>query len=161
MRQKAIGGAVVGMFAVLGMLRPVEAAAQNARYAGFQNPPAAARPAAYFLLLNGYVNRQYIEGEIQQLYDAGVRGLCVFDMGARGPKETLPPDGPEFMSDVWLDNFACVLQKAGELGMDVQLAVSSSWDMGASWVRPEDASKALYHASVRVEGPWRVLLIAW
>ncbi|MBE0535756.1 MAG: hypothetical protein IH624_08810 [Phycisphaerae bacterium] len=144
--------------AVLAMAAPLLSADQPAGgslFAGWQNAPAAARPATYYLLLNGYVNRDHIASEIRQLHSAGVRGLCVFDMGARGPKETLPPDGPEFMSDAWLDNFGLILRTAGELNMDVQLAVSSSWDMGASWVKPQDASKALYHASVSIAGPGR------
>ncbi len=121
--------------------------------AGFQDPPNAARPSAYYLMLNGYVNRDYIEKELTQLHDVGISGLCVFDMGARGSKEALPPNGPVFMSDAWLDNFAHIVRVAGKLGMDVQLAVSSSWDMGASWVEPKDASMALYHSLVFVEGP--------
>lgn len=123
---------------------------------GFVDPPREARPSAYYLLLNGYCNRDYIGTELRQLHDVGIRGLCVFDMGGRGSKETLPPDGPEFMSDEWIDNFSQIVHKAGELDMDVQLAVSSSWDMGASWVKPKDASKALYHCSVRKSGPGRM-----
>ncbi len=132
---------------------PANQSSGDALVAGFANPPACARPSTYYLLLNGHVNPDHITAEIRQLHDAGIRGLCVFDMGARGPKETLPPQGPQFMSDAWLDNFASILRTAAELNMDVQLAVSSSWDMGASWVRPRDASKALYHASISVTGP--------
>ena len=120
---------------------------------GFQNPPKSARPSTYYLLLNGYMNRDYMESELAQLHKMGIRGLCVFDMGGRGRKETLPPSGPAFMSEKWIENFAHLVQKAGELDMDVQLAVSSSWDMGASWVLPEHASKALYHSSLNITGP--------
>src|SRR5512141_711332 len=31
---------------------------------GFRNPPMAARPSTYYLLLNGYVNRDFIEQEL-------------------------------------------------------------------------------------------------
>ena len=57
------------------------------------------------------------------------------------------------MSDAWLDNFAQILRSAKKLDMDVQLAVSSSWDMGGAWVEPNDASKALYYCSTEVRGP--------
>ncbi len=120
---------------------------------GFQHPPKSARPSTYYLLLNGYMNRTYMEQELAQLHKMGIRGLCVFDMGGRGRKENLPPSGPAFMSEKWRENFALLVQKAGVLDMDVQLAVSSSWDMGASWVKPEQASKALYHSSLNVTGP--------
>jgi len=124
--------------------------------AGFLNPPKAARPSTYYLLLNGYMNRDHVDQELEQLHSMGIRGLCVFDMGARGRADALPPNGPAFMMDDWIQNFAHLLSKAGELDMDVQLAVSSSWDMGASWIKPQEASKALYHSSLSIEGPRRL-----
>lgn len=121
--------------------------------AGFQDPPKSARPSVYYILLNGYVNREYVKHELRQLHKMGIGGLCVFDMGARGLKEAFPPIGPAFFSAEWIENFAHIVQEADKLGLDVQLAVSSSWDMGASWVKPRDASMALYHSSLLVEGP--------
>ena len=47
--------------------------------AGFRDPPAAARPSSYYLLLNGYVNREHMDWELGELYAKGVRGLCVFE----------------------------------------------------------------------------------
>jgi hypothetical protein len=123
--------------------------------AGFADPPKSARPSTYYLLLNGYSDRARIDFELEAFHAAGVRGLCVFDMGARGPEGRVPPAGPAFLSEPWLDNFAHLLAKAGELDLDVQLAVSSSWDMGGPWVTPEHASKALYQATLQVEGPTR------
>ena len=120
---------------------------------GFEYPPKSARPSVYYLLLNGYVNRDYVEHELRQLQDMGISGLCVFDMGARGLKEALPPTGPAFMSAEWIENFVHIVREADKLGLDVQLAASSSWDMGASWVKPQNASMALYHSSIVVEGP--------
>ncbi|UCG60144.1 MAG: hypothetical protein JSU70_11590 [Phycisphaerales bacterium] len=120
---------------------------------GFQNPPKSAKPSVYYILLNGYANLDYVGHELGQLADMGIGGLCVFDMGARGLKEAFPPVGPAFMSDEWIESFVHIVQQAAELDMDVQFAVSSSWDMGASWVKPQDASMALYHSSLPVEGP--------
>ncbi len=34
--------------------------------AGFLYPPKAAKPSAYWLWLNGYVNRDYLETELRQ-----------------------------------------------------------------------------------------------
>jgi len=121
--------------------------------AGFQIPPKSAKPSVYYIFLNGYFNREYIEHELRQLHNIGIGGLCVFDMGARGLKEAFPPTGPAFMSNEWIESFVHITQEANKLDLDIQLAVSSSWDMGASWVKPRDASMALYHSSVLVEGP--------
>ncbi|MBI4662295.1 MAG: hypothetical protein HY735_26035 [Verrucomicrobia bacterium] len=120
---------------------------------GFLHPPKEARPSVYYLLLNGYLNADHMERELEAFREKGISGLCVFDMGARGTPDTVPPAGPPFLSDAWLNNFARVLKKAGELDLDVQVSVSSSWDMGADWVQPHQASMGLYHFSITRDGP--------
>jgi len=67
--------------------------------AGFRDPPNEVRPSAYWLWLGGHVNRPHVERELKALHAAGVRGLCIFDMGARGAEEGMPPAGPAFMSE--------------------------------------------------------------
>lgn len=121
--------------------------------AGFQNPPKPARPSIYWLWLNGYVNRRYLETELKQFSEKGIGGLCVFDMGARGDKKAAPPAGPAYMSDEFIDNLALTLQLAGKYDLDVQLAACSSWDLGGSWVQPHHASMGLYHTKFRIKGP--------
>lgn len=121
--------------------------------AQFATPPKEARPSTYWLWLNGYVNRDHLEKELKAYYDAGLRGVCVFDMGTRGPAGTTPPNGPAFMSDEWVDNFAFALGVAKKLGMDVQLSAASSWDMGGAWVEPADASMGLYFSERNIAGP--------
>lgn len=121
--------------------------------AGFLDPPAEARPSVYYLILNGALDREHAEREIQALYDAGLRGLCVFDMGARGDPKTAPPAGPPFMSEKSAADIAHIVRAAGRRGMDVQLSVSSSWDMGGSWVEPKHAVMGLFRSEIAVEGP--------
>ncbi len=123
---------------------------------GFRSPPPAARPFAYWLWLNGYVNDAFVEEELRQFRDAGLSGLLVFDMGARGPTQAQPPAGPAFLSERWLESFARAVEAARRLGLTLQLAPVSSWDLGGSWVEPRHASKALYCAELRVEGPAEV-----
>jgi hypothetical protein len=120
---------------------------------GFRNPPATARPAVYYLLLNGYVNLDQVDRELEEFHKAGIRGLCIFDMGARGPAGTVPPAGPAFLSPESVKALAHILRTAKRLKMEVDLSVSSSWDMGGSWVEPRDASMALFQSELEVDGP--------
>ena len=112
-----------------------------------------ARPSTYFLLLNGYLNRSYVEKELAEFKDAGFGGICLFDMGARGDAKSTPPAGPAFMSPQSVADLAHVIGVAGRLGMDVSLAVTSSWDLGGSWVQPEDGSMTLVTSRMEVSGP--------
>jgi len=125
----------------------------NPLVAGFLHPPKAAKPSIYWLWLNGYVNRDYLERELKQFSEKGIGGLCIFDMGARGDKKAAPPAGPAFMSDEFVENIAYALKLAGKLDFDVQLAACSSWDLGGSWVQPHHASMGLYYTEIRVKGP--------
>jgi hypothetical protein len=120
---------------------------------GFLNPPKPVRPSIYWLWLNGYVNRDYLETELKQFSENGIGGLCIFDMGARGDKKAVPPPGPAFMSDEFIDNLAHTLKLAKKFNLDVQLAACSSWDLGGSWVQPHHASMGLYHTKIRIKGP--------
>jgi hypothetical protein len=121
--------------------------------AGFRDPPPEARPSVYFLLLDGYLNRDWVVKELEEYRRLGVTGLTLFDMGARGPASARPPAGPQFLSPASVADLAHVIHIAGKLGMKVELSVSSSWDMGASWVTPQDASKTLVHSHLELEGP--------
>ncbi len=121
--------------------------------AGFRDPPKEARPSAYWLWLGGHVNRPHVERELKAFHDAGVRGLCIFDMGARGAPKGMPPAGPPFMSERSVADIAHAVEIAGRLGMDVQLSVASSWDMGGSWVEPRHASMGLFQSETLIEGP--------
>jgi len=125
----------------------------NPFVAGFLNPPKPARPSIYWLWLNGYVNRDYLETELKQYSEKGIGGLCIFDMGARGDKKAAPPPGPAFMSDEFVDNLAHTLELARKYDLNIQLAACSSWDLGGSWVQPRHASMGLYHTKIRVKGP--------
>lgn len=120
---------------------------------GFQNPPNEAKPSVYYMLLNGYMNTDYVGKEMEQLHEKGIGGVCVFDMGMHGNEKFFAPSGPKFMSEKWISNFSHIVKKAGELDMNVQLAVCSSWDMGADWVEPDEAVLALFKTHINVTGP--------
>ena len=64
--------------------------------AGFINPPVHARPSIYYLLLNGYVNKDYIGKELASLKEKGIGGLCVFDMGGREKQRALATSRTSF-----------------------------------------------------------------
>jgi len=125
-------------------------------FSGFQNPPTEAKPSAYYIMLNGYLNKEFAQKELEEYAAKGIGGLLVFDMGIIGAKEYFPPAGPKFMSDEWLDNFSYIVKTADKLGMTVELAAVSSWDMGGSWTKPEEAVLALYQNNITVKGPKKI-----
>lgn len=119
---------------------------------GWRNPPPDARPHAYWLWLNGYVNTEAARQELRAMKDAGFGGVLLFDMGARGDKSTVPPAGPAFLSPPWLTQFKELVGEAKSLGLQVDFSVVSSWDMGGHWIRPEHASMGLFATEAAVAG---------
>lgn len=119
---------------------------------GWRNPPKEARPHVYWLWLNGYVDRDAARAELEAMKQAGFGGVLLFDMGARGQKETLPPAGPAFLGHEWLAQLKESLAHAKRLGLQVDLSVASSWDMGGAWIEPRDASMGLFPTEITIEG---------
>jgi hypothetical protein len=134
------------------VLAPAWQPAADGLEEGFRNPPPAARPHLYFMLLNGYVDRAHVDKEIAEYARAGFGGLCVFDVGARGDAKAQPPAGPAFLGPESVADLAHIIRTAGRHGMEVDLSVASSWDMGGSWVKPADASMTLVQSSLEVDG---------
>jgi hypothetical protein len=119
---------------------------------GWRNPPREARPHAYWLWLNGYVDPATARAELQAMKDAGFGGVLLFDMGARGDKSAQPPAGPAFLSPPWLKQFRESVQQAKELGLQVDFSVVSSWDLGGHWIQPQHGSMGIYPTETAFEG---------
>jgi hypothetical protein len=129
-----------------------QAGAQDALERGFLDPPAEARPHAYWLWLNGYVDGPAADQELVAMKETGFSGALLFDMGARGDKAIQPPAGPAFLSDAWLNQLRASLAQAKRLGLQMDLSVISSWDLGGHWIEPRHASMGLYSSETVIEG---------
>jgi hypothetical protein len=119
---------------------------------GFQNPPPEARPHVYWLWLNGYMDPDSAQAELQAMKEAGLSGVLVFDMGAQGEKAFQPPPGPAFLSPDWMSQFRQALGWAKERGLQCDLSVVSSWDLGGEWTEPRHASMALHQTEMTLAG---------
>ena len=145
-------------FAILALagLAVILASAQQGRSddlsQGWSNPPADVRPHTYWLWLNGYVDPATARAELQAMKDAGLGGVLLFDMGARGDKAAQPPAGPAFLSPPWLKQLKESVGDAKKLGLQVDLSVISSWDMGGHWIEPRHGSMGLYPVETVIEG---------
>ncbi len=112
--------------------------------AGFRSPPPAARPHTYWLWLNGHVHLPTALDELTAMRDAGLGGVLLFEMGARGDPATTPSPGPAFLSPEWVKQLRTTTDHARQLGLQVDMSVISSWDMGGPWIEPRHAVMGLY-----------------
>ena len=119
----------------------------------FVNPPLEAKPGALWLWLNGYVNKDQITKELKKMKAKGMRGAIIWDIGSLVDPEKIIPAGPAFLGKKSLEAIHWAMDVASDLGLELGLVASSSWNAGGAWVGPEDGSKALVWSETRVDGP--------
>ncbi len=128
-------------------------AADDLLLAGFLDPPARARPDAFWPWLNGHADPARITEEMERFKAAGFSRLQVWDVEARQDPEGIVPVGPPFLSDAWLATFAHANREALRLDLELGLLAASGWNAGGTWVEPEQAGIGLFSSVSVVRGP--------
>jgi hypothetical protein len=122
----------------------------------FLNPPREAKPRGYWVWPHGNFDYSTIRKELEAFKAKGLGGVDIFDLGIKDRKDVIPP-GPGFMSVQQVDGIAFALAEAKRLGLKIGLIVSSSWNAGGTWTKPEHAYMNLV---VEVANTWLNRLIA-
>jgi len=135
---------------------PRGTAAGSPLEAGFRNPPSAARPDAFWAWLDGAVDPDRLEWELEEMRRVGMARAQIWDVAAYSDPRGVVPDGPPFLGPESLATIAAVEKRARELGLELALLNASGWNAGGTWVVPERAGLALYSSSVEVTGPARI-----
>lgn len=143
---------VICMF--IGSCKPSEVSINSyeAVKEAFLNPPSEARPKVYWWCLNGNIDTLTVKEELMAMKEIGITGFDLFEIGANVQDSLLIPAGPAFMSDASLQLIKYAVHEAGELGLTVGISLSSSWNAGGSWVKPEHGGKSLYYAKTEIAG---------
>ena len=85
---------------------------------GFIDPPSCARPAVYWVWVNGLTDRQQMTYELEQMKAKGIRRVYIFDVGAQDPQKIVPA-GPAFMGPQSLKAMGYAIREATRLGIEV------------------------------------------
>jgi hypothetical protein len=125
---------------------------------GFKDPPVSVRPKGYWDWMNGNFDLDRLTYELEEAKAQGMAGFDIFDIGAVSNPGGMVPAGPAFMGEECLEAIHHAVREAARLDMELGLILSSSWDAGGSWIRPEHASMALYETAKLVSGPADIVL---
>jgi len=123
------------------------------KFVEFQDPPNEARPRAYLCWVNGNFDLTQIAHELQEAKDKGMGGFDIWDVGTMINPDGRVPAGPVFMGDKSVQAIAFTVREATKLGLDIGLTISSSWNAGGTWVKPEHGAMGLFRSGVSVKGP--------
>ncbi len=135
--------------------RPAAAGAELSEK-DFFDPPLSARPSVLWAWLNGYVDRDQLTRELEELKAKGLAGAIIWDVGSLADPKKIIPAGPSFLGPESLASISHAIDEAGRLGLELGLFASSSWNAGGAWIKPENASRQLLCREIEVQGPVRV-----
>lgn len=121
----------------------------------FKNPSVENRPLAFWDWLNGYVDTTKLVYELEEMKDKGMQGAFIWDVGALMDPEEKIPVGPRFLDQESLGYISFAIRKGGELGLNLGMIASSSWNAGGTWIDDPDGAKELLSSTQQVTGPGR------
>ena len=122
----------------------------------FFDPPVSARPSVLWAWLNGFVDRDQLTRELEELKAKGLGGAIIWDVGSLADPKKIIPAGPAFLGPESVASISYAIDQANRLGLELGLFTSSSWNAGGAWIKPENASRQLLCRQIEVQGPGRV-----
>ena len=148
----ASAGAVLGVMPrwALSNSLALDEGSPGLREKDFVAPPDSAKPWTYWWWLDGFVSKEGLTKDLEEMKQKGIAGALIFDAGSGGHES---PKGPAFMSDEWREYFRHAVQEAGRLGIEIGVNLCSGWDAGGPWVEREDGVKNFVWSETNVEGP--------
>ena len=143
MRESAIVLTLLGS-----MLSPLALSPAKDLSREFVTPPHASKPWIYWWWLNGYVSKEGIVRDLNEMREQGISGALVFHAG-----KGATPKSNEFLSPEWRGLFSFAVEEAARRKITIGLNLCDGWNAGGPWVELEDAAKTLTHETVRLTGP--------
>lgn len=112
----------------------------------FLNPPASARPQAYWMWMNGHITRKGISLDLQRMKEMGLAGAFIYNTGTGIPK------GPiVYGSEDWNEMIVYAMAEAHRLGLELSIHNSPGYSStGGSWVPPEMSMQQLVWSEIVV-----------
>lgn len=126
---------------------PASAQTDAAIEAGFQNPPSAARPGAYWHWMYGNVTREGITKDLELMKKLGMgevtqfHNAWVIDDGRRPPTQRGPV---RFMSDEYRELFLHAVKECDRLEMKIGAQICDGFSQaGGPWITPEKGMRLM------------------
>ena len=123
----------------------------------FVDPPASARPRAWWHWMDGNVDEAGIVKDLEWFAASGVAGVQAFN-GSMGTPEYVT-EKVTFRSPAWQSAMRCATDTADRLGLELSIATSAGWSAtGGPWVRPAAGMKKLVWSTTKVSAADRASL---
>ena len=106
---------------------------------GWDDPPASAKPWAYWFVMDGNFRREGITADLEAMKRVGIGGVLFMEVDVGIPRGPVP-----FMSPEWRELFKHANTEAARLGLMITMPASPGWTgSGGPWVKPEQSMQKL------------------
>ena len=145
------GGIALALCANLAFAQSAPESKGDSLKAGFENPPAGARPRVWWHWMNGNITKEGIKLDEEWMKRAGLAGFQNFDAALATPQ--VVKQRLAYMTPEWKDAFKYATTLADQLGFEMAIAGSPGWsETGGPWVPPSQGMKKYVWATTEVEG---------
>lgn len=149
---------VISLFVTLVLASCSQTGCGHLSKADFTTPPDMFKPWCYWWWLNGNVDEETIDKDLESMKELGFGGLLMVDSRGYWDDDDhviLPEPQMEFMSDEWLDYVCYAIRKADRLGLEFTMNLSSSGgSFKGPWNLGEDSPKRLMFRMYDSPGPF-------
>jgi len=116
--------------------------------AGFESPPASARPHTWWHWMNGNVTKEGITADLEAMQRVGIGGAQIFNAG-----EGIPAGPVKFNSPEWHEMFKFAVQEADRLGLELCIHNCAGWSSsGGPWNTPDHSMMHVVTSETKVTG---------
>ena len=121
----------------------------------FAQPPASAKPWAYWGWMNGNLTKEGITADLEAMARVGIGGTIALNVGAGGGGGCAVPAGlADFMSPTWRGIFSHTAKESARLGLQFTMNDDDGWSgSGGPWVTVENSMQTLTWSETIVDGP--------
>lgn len=118
---------------------------------GFKIPPLDAKPRALWDWVDGNFSLDEITHEMEEAKAKGIGGFDIWDVRKVVDEDNIVPAGPSFMSDEYMVGIVHAINEAERLDFDLGLIISSGWNAGGIWTKPEHQTMGLFKTEKVIE----------
>ena len=119
---------------------------------GFAAPPMQAKPQTWWHWLDYNISKEGIKADIDAMYEAGLGGFTILDIG-----QGIPEGDVKTLSPQWFEMVQYAIECAASHGMEVCLHNCPGWSSsGGPWIQKEDAMKTVTFSETYAEGGKRL-----
>jgi len=116
--------------------------------AGFQSPPASAKPQTWWHWMNGNVTKEGITADLESMQRVGIGGAQIFNAS-----EGIPAGPVKFNSPAWHEMFTFAVKEANRLGLQLCVHNCAGWSSsGGPWDSPEHSMEHVVMTETKVAG---------